>query len=488
MHKPSDVFDRDRDWAALTDFVTASRAGSTLGLVYGRRRQGKTFLLQALTEATDGLYLTALLQSREQNLRRVGMAYQEFTGGRGQVSFHSWEQALDALLGLAEGRPEPLPVVIDEFPYLLNGAPELPSALQALLSPRGRAASTWPARLILCGSASSTMRELLTGTAPLRGRAALELLVTPFGYRDAAAYWGVDDDPDLAVRLHALVGGTPAYLDMCGGAGPASGRELDAWVARTLLNPMSAMFREGQVLLAEDPALGTSSYLGILAAISQGRTRRGEIAAATGRADTALAHQLTLLVETGMVASQSDALRRRRTTFRLVEPLIRLHQLVIAPNEAALVRHRAEQVWSSVTDTVSSNIYSPHFEELARDWCIEYASTASVGGHGAGQAARVAPSEIACREHGTSHQLDVVVLGSGTPARVQAVGEAKWRNRPTDIDQLRRLQHIRHLLGLSERTTLLLFSRRGFTSALTAEANRDGAVQLVDLERLYHGD
>ncbi|MBO0815945.1 MAG: hypothetical protein J2P30_12510 [Actinobacteria bacterium] len=56
----------------------------------------------------------------------------------------------------------------------------------------------------------TVMGQLLAGQAPLRGRASLELPVRPFGYREAAAFWGVND-PQLAVLLHAIVGGTPAY-------------------------------------------------------------------------------------------------------------------------------------------------------------------------------------------------------------------------------------------------------------------------------------
>src|SRR5712691_9392974 len=70
---------------------------------------------------------------------------------------------------------------------------------------------------VLCGSAVTTMQALLSASAPLRGRAFLEMFVRPFGYREAADFWGVAHDPELAFRLHALVGGTPAYREMSGG-------------------------------------------------------------------------------------------------------------------------------------------------------------------------------------------------------------------------------------------------------------------------------
>lgn len=486
VRKPADVFARDREWRALDEFVTGARRGAALGLVYGRRRQGKTFLLETLASAHRGFYFAALKQSSTQNLQRLAEQYRTFTHARTRVVFESWEEAVEALLALGDGAAKPVVVVLDEFPYLLEGAPELPSVLQALLSPKGPAVQEWQTRLILCGSAMSTMRSLLAGSAPLRGRAALELLVHPFGYRDAAAFWQVDGDPDLALRLHALVGGTPAYPDMSGAERPTSTGSLDRWVSRHLLDPSSAMFREGNALLSEQERVAdTAVYFAVLAAISQGRTRRGEIAAAIGKAEGALAHPLTVLTEAGLIDPLSDAIRQKRTTYHLAEPVMRLHQLVIAPNESRLSRHQAESVWSEVADTVSSRIYGPHFEGLARAWCAEHAKPTTLGG----TPSKVAATVVACREHGMNHEVDVVVteVTAHTADTIVCLGEAKWRTEPVEVDDLTRLEHLRDLLG-SVTARLLLFSRSGFSRALMARAAARNDVELVDATRLYTGN
>ena len=484
MTKPADVFDRDREWASLTRFVTSRTPGASMGLVYGRRRQGKTYLLESLVEAHGGLYVTALQQSGRQNLERVAQAYARFTGSRARVVFDSWEEALTALLSVGEGAEQPVVVVLDELPYLLDAAPEIPSLLQHLLRPHGQAATSWRTRLVLCGSALSTMRSLLAGDAPLRGRAALELVVQPFSFREAARFWGADD-PDLAVRLHALVGGTPGYLGMSGGAGPAGPHDLDTWVVDALLDPSSAMLREGDVLLAEqDGVADPSGYFAVLAALARGRTRRGEIAADLGRPVGALAHPLAVLTAAGLVAPLDDALRQRRTTYRIAEPVLRLHQLVIAPHQQRLARHRGAQVWAEAEAAVASNVYGPHFEDLCRTWCLEHATPATLGG----AASTAAPTVLACREHG-GHEVDVVVAATGPEgARATvALGEAKWRSTPVARDQVARLEHVRDLMGLSRATRLLLFSRRGFTAGVRAVAADRGDVELVDLARLYAG-
>ena len=58
--RPIDLFDREREWADLSAFVSDPAPGLRLGIVYGRRRQGKSFLLRRLAAATGGFYYQAL--------------------------------------------------------------------------------------------------------------------------------------------------------------------------------------------------------------------------------------------------------------------------------------------------------------------------------------------------------------------------------------------------------------------------------------------
>lgn len=483
IEKPAALFDRDAEWNELSTFATDDRLGATLALVYGRRRQGKTLLLELLAECVGGMLVTGLEQSSPMNLAAIGETYAQHRGLGAAVAFTSWTDALDALLAVGEGG-SPALIVIDEFPYLLGSAPELPSLLQRALSPRGRARQRSRTRIVLCGSAFSVMRGLLAGTAALRGRATREVVVHPFDYRQARQFWEIED-ADLAARVHALVGGTPAYLDYAGGQPPADRHSLDDWVVHHLINPSSAFFREGRLLVGEEPTLGDSAlYLSVLAALSTGRTRRSEIAAALGRAESALTHSLAVLQDTRLVTARADALRSRRTTYHIAEPMLRFHQLIIAPHEARLVRRHGMQVWKTLQPTVNSAIYGPHFEELCREWTRDHAAPQTVGG----LAESAQASAVACPTHRQQHEIDVVVRAD---SRVTAIGEAKWRQRPIGVDQLDRLRHLRAILPPTqapEPPRLLLFSRHGFEPALIQEAHTTKDIELIDLHRLYHGD
>src|ERR1700722_17536837 len=114
----------------------------------------------------------------------------------------------------------------------------------------------------------------------------------PFGFREAAGFWDAAADPELAFRLHALVGGTPEYRAMCGGAGPRSLAGFDRWVQRRLLDPASVTVGEGAAPPGEESrraaAAAPASCAWALGGSSAGRGRPSEIPATLGRPEAAV--------------------------------------------------------------------------------------------------------------------------------------------------------------------------------------------------------
>ena len=99
------------------------------------------------------------------------------------------------------------------------------------------------------------MGTLLAGNAPLRGRAGLEFVVPTLDYQLAARFWNITD-PVLAIKVHAIVGGTPAYRrEFVRDDVPADADDFDGWVQRTVLNRASPLFREARYLLAAETEL-----------------------------------------------------------------------------------------------------------------------------------------------------------------------------------------------------------------------------------------
>ena len=489
--KPAEVFDRDFEWAELTRFAAYAGREATLGVVSGRRRQGKTFLLDAITRASGGFMFTATETTEADALRQFGEALAAYCDESVPFRFATWDEAISRLLRIATDGPTI--AVIDEFPFLVKAAPALPSIIQRALDPTARRTHT-PVRLLLCGSALSFMGGLLAGNAPLRGRAGLELVVPTLDYRLAARFWDITD-PRTAALTHAIVGGTPAYRrEFTQGDTPAGPDDFDDWVTRSVLNPGRPLFREARYLLAEEPDLhDTALYHSVLAAIATGNAARGGIADYLGRKSTDLAHPLHVLEDVGLIRHEPDAFRRNRSAYRIAEPLVAFYHSVMRPNWGDLERPgRAPAVWQRAQPTFRSKVLGPHFETLSREWARWHAAPDTYGGH----PARVAAGTVNDPAARTSHEVDVAVHGHDDthPDRetLLAIGEAKWNER-VGLSHLQRLYHIRELLstrpGVSaDRTRLMCFSGAGFTDELRQTARHDRTVQLVDLQRLYHGE
>jgi AAA+ ATPase superfamily predicted ATPase len=316
--KPPHVFDRGAEWDGLAAFVDRPLPHAMLGIVSGRRRMGKTYLLRALVEQQKGFYFGATAATEGESLRQFGAALAEYARSPVPFSFATWDDAISYLFGLAAPRngEAPLLVVIDEFPYLAKAAAELPSLIQREIDRFQVEESRM--RLLLCGSAMSVMGGLLASTAPLRGRAQLELVVRPFGFRAAADFWGVTGSPALAARLHAVVGGTPAYRrQFLADDVPGSLSEFDDWICRTVLSPFSPLFREARYLLAEEADIRDAAlYHSVLAAVAQGNTTRGGIAGYIGRKSVDISHPLRVLEDSHLLVREADVFRAAWRTAR----------------------------------------------------------------------------------------------------------------------------------------------------------------------------
>jgi hypothetical protein len=483
--KPAEIFDRDREWRALADFTADPRPEATLGIVSGRRRQGKTYLLRSLARLTGGFFFEAAEATEADSLRMFGAALARHAGLPGDLPFARWDDALGYLFGLDAAVSGP--IVIDEFPYLVQASPQLPSLLKRELDARGPSQTgAGPVRLLLCGSAMSVMGRLLAGSAPLRGRAGLEMVVRPFGYRDAAEFWGAAD-PRLAVLLHSIVGGTPAYRrQFVRDDAPDGPADFDAWVIRAVLNPDRPLLREARYLLAgesgvRDPAI----YHSVLAAVAAGNRRWGGIASYVGRKGTDIAHPLHVLEDCGLLVREEDCFRSGRTQYRIAEPLIGFYEAIMRPRWADLEQGLGEAVWPDSRARFLSGLAGPHFEQVCRDFARQHGRAAFAQPVG-----EVAHGTVADPAGRSEIEIDVAVLGPAAPGarrQVVSIGEAKWG----DVMGLRHLDRLRRARALLEakgfdtsETVLACYAGNGCDEALRAQAARH-RVLLIDPPQLY---
>jgi len=485
--RPADVFDRVLEWEDLTAFATSSGPGLRIAVVHGRRRQGKSYLLRRLASATGGFYYQAIEEEPAPALARLGRALGAWLGvPGGGLTFSDWDEAVNTLTRLSWNSDKPVVAIIDELSYLLDRVPELSSLLQRAAD-ASRDVAENSVRLVLCGSALSVMTGLLAGQRALRGRVSATVQVNPFDFRDAASYWGLGGNWPVAVRLDAILGGTPGYRDLLALDSPQSVAGIGGWLAAGVCNPSSAMFREDDYLLAEERGLTDRAlYHSVLSAVAAGNITETVMASALGRDRQAIAWPLRVLVGSGFLVRDDDALRQRRPTYRIAEPIVRFHHVVTRQDLARFEERRAADAWADAQPRFATHVLGPHFENLARFWTARYAVEETLGG----PITRVGATQLSDPVGRSQVEIDVVAVSSGRWPKVVALGEAKFGTRPIGIDALARLERAREILttrGHTGSLKLVLFSAGGFNTELVSSAQRRPDLELVDLERLYTG-
>ncbi len=436
--KPADVVGRDSEWSALCEFATSKRPTGAVGLVYGRRRTGKSFLLRRLVASVGGIYVQATESERADGLTEFGEAVSRIDAERGgqrpePISYRDWDDGLRRRSGL---------VVIDEFPYLLRHSPELPSLLQRIVDDATNDGRP-PIRFILCGSSLSVMSTLLRGQEPLRGRATLDLLVRPMDHRETASLWDVDN-LETAVRLHAVFGGAPGYRALTDGL-PKSSGQLGKWLSGNVLNPSHALYREDDYLLQAERTINDRALYGsVLRAIASGVATQAELSARLQRSRESLTHALTTMTKAGFVVREQDLLTENRPEFRLADPVIRFIRLVVDPSRDLLEEGRWDIAWERAQHRLDANVYGPHLEQIARRW-----ASVTFNPKRGGFVSKVGRTRAS--DPRTRKAIDVDVVGVGEAKNgdtaIRLLGEVKWSPSAFGPDPVGRLHRARELLG-----------------------------------------
>ena len=470
---PPSFLGRRQEWAALDAFASDEGPGTRLAVVRGRRRLGKSTLLQALVEAHGGFYHQALEGTTADQLRDLSAAVGARLGLAGALDLRGWEEALEVLLGSAA---LPRLVVLDEFSFLVTADPTLPSRLQRRVD--ATRADPRATRLVLCGSALSVMSGLLVGAAPLRGRASVEVPLRPLHHTEAAELAGVTD-ARAALALWSVVGGVPGYtVDLLARDVPAASDDVGAWMVRAPLSTGRPLLYEARHLLDEPAVRDRSLYLSALAAVADGVGTNAAVAGRLARPSATAAQTLALLADLELVERREDLLRPRRPTWSVADPLLRFWAVVLRRDWPRLERGRAQAVWADAEPRWRSQVLGPAVEDVVRRWV---AATSRLGP--VGRVGRLVVADAGAR---TTHEVDVVALDPTVDgARVAVLGEAKAGC--AGEGQVARLRRVRDLLaarGLADDATRLLLVG---AAGVDRDAGGPGVV-LLDADDLYASD
>ena len=452
------LIDRERELAFLESTWHTS-AGQLL-IVLGRRRVGKTALLRHFAHRHPIVHYMAARLPEAQQLAELGEVVGTAIGDPilAANGFRDWSQVFTLL---ASGRRR-LALMLDEFPYLVDANPALPSLLQRAWDTSLANVDSW---LVLCGSSVAMMeRETLDARAPLFGRrtGVLRLASLPF---EAARQFVPGYDFEDAVRTYAVFGGIPHYLRLLD---PKQGLAANI---RALVLDTGAPLRDEVEFLVRQELADTRIYFGVLAAIADGKQKQSEIVNATQLPPGNISKYLSVLQALGLVmrdvpASEYNPGKSKRGLYRIVDPFIRFWFRHVRRGYQRLEAGQSQQVLQTIRADLDQ-LAAATYEDLCRSMLAS------------GPFAGRTWTQVG-RWWDRHDEIDVYARAEDGQL---LVGEAKWSVKAAGANVLADLRAKVQRAGLADGVapvTYALFSRSGFTqSLLDSAAGADSDVVLV---------
>ncbi|MFT7667791.1 MAG: AAA+ ATPase superfamily predicted ATPase [Planctomycetota bacterium] len=442
---------RSSELAVLNELADGRSA--ELFVLYGRRRVGKTELLQQFCAGRRAVYFQAAQLREKDNLRAYRDALADgLDESIAAVQFPDWETALEFTCERADGKR--LVVVIDEFPYLCEANKGLPSVLQRFWDKRGKNSSLM---LVLCGSQVSFMEEhVLSEKSPLFGRRTAQKRLFPLAPPATIGFfpkWSVKD----RMLAFSILGGMPAYLRRFDDT-----RSLRENVMREILRPEGYLFEEVQFLLRNELSSPTT-YNSILASVARGDRKVGDVALAVGIDSTTANKYLTVLRDLGLVRrlipiTDPNPLRSRRGTYHIADRFVDFHFRHVSPAVTLVNAGRGSRVMEQSVE--------PDFGRLFDEARLEF-----VLDHLEREAAEIVGEEIT--EHGRFDGRYVRAVGrthEGSTVAAIVLPEEK----PDEAQLVQELENLRAAFG--DRIVKLVY---GVT---------DNPERVLEVERVPNGE
>ena len=438
--------------------------GFIMTVLYGRRRIGKTMLINKFIKDHDCRHIsfTAVERGEAELLSMMTEAVLAALAPDmlGNISFNSFESLFDYIGKQAEKKR--MIFFIDEYPYLAKQCPYIQSVLQKTIDTNWKNGKLY---FIICGSLVSFMKdEVIAESAPLHGRSSLELKLRPFNYLETAEFLEGCTNEEKAV-CYGLSNGVAKYIEQFD-----TGLSIEENIIEQFYS-IGGYFSEEQIktIVSSDrqnPAL----YNSIISAVATGHTKNGEIATYVGSDD--VTYPLKVLVS-------SEILERRVSKkpyyilndsmlefwFRYVNRAISLINAGNGPNYYyANVKEHLHEFMGKVFEKMAKEYLMIHGGRDLFPLCTELTDYQTV----------------VFGEDKKQKNIEIDIIGKNGKDIV-LVGECKFKNAAFDKAEYEKLMDKVKYLSVTD-PTICIFSLGGFSDYVRENA---AGCRLISLDEMY---
>ncbi|MBR1614456.1 MAG: AAA family ATPase [Treponema sp.] len=453
---------RREELASLKELY--DRKGFQMAVLFGRRRVGKTTLLNRFIETNKckAISFVSTEMTESELLERMGNDVLESLSPslNGKLKFDSFDSIFDYLA--EESANEKIVFVIDEYPYLAKSCPYMNSLLQKYIDTKWKKSNLY---FILLGSLVSFMREdVLGASAPLHGRANLEFKISPFDYKDTALFVPEYSAEEKAI-VYGLTGGVAKYIEQFDNK-----ISLDENIERLFFS-RNAFFSEEQIkTVITGEKSNPVAYNSIIDAIANGKTKYNEIQSATGMSDISFC--LKNLIS-------AEIVERRETPkpyYLISDSMVNFYFQFVAPGASLINSGKGRIYYEKKVKQNLHQFMGSVFERMAKDYILANVGTDKIPCF----LTDVVEYQNSVKVGKEIKHVEIDLLGLDGKNYVLA-GECKFKSEKFDKEEFDTFMDKLNFLPAANQK-VMLFSLSGFTDYVIENSND---FTLVTLEKMY---
>lgn len=433
-----------------------------LPVIYGRRRIGKTSLLEKFSSDKDAIFFTPVLNGEDNIVALADLARKSGIETAGE----SLSQILADIF--RAGRTRRLLFIIDEYPYLENSNHGASSELQKLVdkNPDSRLF------LVLCGSSMNFIkRQVLGYESPLFGRRTAQLFIEPFTlFQSLRLLPGADFTS--ACEFYGLVDGTPAYL-----AKLDPEKSFRENLLTAFLKTSSYLFEESEALIKQElkqPALHSAilnivNSKALIAKEIQDKMANFEVD------KNKCVNMIENLADIGILERISAWREPKKEAWRIADCYFSFWHSFM-PRIFQAVKNNQAKAAADFVEKHYSNYMGGVFEKI----CVQWLQKESASGRLLINATNF--GKWWGTDNRIKKQAEIDIVADDFDGNM-LFGECKWQNAPMDADQIDKLVQRSALVKKNKdcEQAFYFFSKSGFTPQAIETAGKMDGCRLVSL-------
>ena len=433
---------------------------SSLVVLYGRRRIGKTSLIKEFGKNKDIFYFLATEESEQQNLMQLTSVILNNLNLE-DVQFENWDSAFKFIVN-AKTKNKKV-IVIDEFQYLGKTNSAFSSIFQRIWD---NIFKNEDIMVILCGSLINMMEsQVLNYSSPLYGRRTgqIKLKQIPFKYYNE--FFDKNLSEKTLIEKYAVTGGVPKYIESF-----IQSSNIYNEIEKNILNNQSYLYEEPYFLLQNEVS-EVGSYFSIIKTIAAGNKKMGNIASKLNVNTTNLSKYLLTLcnldvLEREVPITEENPEKSKKGRYSIKDNYIAFWFQFIYPNKAFLEMGNTQLVMEKIKNHFIDNHASFVYENICKEkmWDLNVAGKLGFTFDKIG------------RWWNNNEEIDIVAFDSNSNDII--FGECKYTNKVMDVDVLfeleRKAENVEWNKG-NRKEKFILFSVNGYSKRLTqlAEAREN---------------